>query len=185
VNTPELSTGYGNGSAGAPVMAGPRDFPVAGVIPPQLAEGRIREAWPSVASVPIIARLGLMLTRTYVLAPLAWLLMSSVFFGKLLPFLMRRYTLTNRRLMIRKGWYGTPSIEVPLAEVDNVRVVSDANSAFFRAGNLEIVSDSEIVMTLAGVPEPEGFRLAILNARNAWVPGRSKTLPFIPASATN
>jgi hypothetical protein len=37
---------------------------------------------------------------------------------------------------------------------------------------------------MRGVPEADGFRIAILNARNAWVPGRSKLLPFIPASAT-
>ena len=45
-----------------------------------------------------------------VLAPLGWLLMSGFYFGKILPILMRRYTLTNRRLMIRKGWSGKPDI---------------------------------------------------------------------------
>jgi hypothetical protein len=38
-------------------------------------------------------------------------------------------------------------------------------------------------MTLYGVPEADSFRIAILNARNAWVPGKAKTLPFIAASA--
>src|ERR1700731_3978980 len=127
-------------------MAETRESPVTGVIPPLLAEGRIREAWPSVAGSPLIASLGLMLTRTYVLAPLAWLLMSGVFFGKLLPFFMCRYTLTNQRLMIRKGWSGKPAQEIPLARIDDVRLVADANSEFFRAGNLEIISDSTVVM---------------------------------------
>jgi Bacterial PH domain len=165
-------------------MAAPRVFPVSGVIPPLQAEGRIREAWPSVASVPMIAGLGRALTHTFVLAPLAWMLMSLVFFGKLLPFFMTRYTLTNQRLMIRKGWHGKPVTEVPLAQIDDVRIVSDANTAFFRAGNLEVLSGGAVVLTLRGVPEPDCFRLAILAARNAWVPGRSKSLPFIPASAT-
>ncbi len=167
-----------------PEMVVQRESPVTGVIPPLLAEGNIREAWPSVASVPMVASLGLMLTKTYVLAPVAWVLMSGVFFAKLLPFLMCRYSLTNQRLMIRRGWYGKPSHEVPLSQIDEVRVVADANSEFFRAANLEIVSGGAVVMTLRGVPEPEGFRQAILNSRNAWVPGRSKMLPFIPASAT-
>jgi hypothetical protein len=165
-------------------MAEVRESPVSGVIPPLLAEGRIRERWPSVASVPVIASLGLILTRTYVLAPLAWLLMSGVYFAKLLPFFMCRYTLTNRRVMIRRGWNGKAAHEVPLNQIDDVRLVTDTNTAFFGAGNLEIISDGQVVMTMRGVPEADGFRIAILNARNAWVPGRSKMLPFIPASAT-
>jgi hypothetical protein len=155
---------------------------VTGVVPPQLAEAKIREAWPSVASHPALASLGRALTRTVVLAPLAWLLMSLVYFGKLLPFVGRRYTLTNRRVLIRKGWRAVPVHEVALANIDDVRVVTDGNSDFFRAGNLEIVSKGQVVLTLAGVPEPEGFRHAILNACNAWVPNRARG-PFVPASA--
>ncbi len=164
-------------------MADPQAFPVTGVIPPQIAEGRIREIWPSVARLPGLAGIGRALTGTIVLAPVAWLIMSAAYFGKLLPFVMTRYRLTNQRLMIRKGWKGTPSAEVPLEKIDEVRVVRDANSEFFRAGALEIVSGNQVILALPGVPEPESFRQAILNARNAWVPGKAKTLPFIPASA--
>lgn len=159
--------------------------PVTGLTPPQLAEARIREVWPSVASAPAIAGLGRMLTHTYILAPLGWLIMSLVYFGKILPFLMRRYRLTNRRVMIRKGWSGTSAGEVELKDIDDVRLTTDANSAFFRAGNLEILNGGKPVLTLTGIPEPESFRQLILNARNAWVPGKAKTLPFIPSSATN
>jgi hypothetical protein len=158
--------------------------PVTGVTPPQIAEARIREVWPSVAGHPGIAGLGRMLTNTIVLAPLGWLVMSAVYFGKLLPVFMRRYSLTNRRVMIRKGWSGTVSGEVALKDIDDVRLVHDSNSEFFRAGNLEIVSGGKVALTLTGIPEPESFRQIILNARNAWVPGKAQTLPFIPASAT-
>jgi hypothetical protein len=155
---------------------------ITGVVPPQLAEARIRDAYPSVASAPAIAGLGRALTRTIVLAPLGWLVMSAVYFGKLLPVVGKRYSLTNRRVMIRKGWKGLPSAEIALADIDDVRVVTDGNSDFFRAGNLEIVSKGQVALTLAGVPEPEGYRHAILNARNAWVPGRTSGA-FVPASA--
>jgi hypothetical protein len=155
---------------------------VTGVTPPELGEAKIREAWPSVASQPGLASIGRGLTGTIVLAPLAWLLMSTAYFSKLAPFVGRRFTLTNRRVMIRKGWKATPDKEVALADIDDVRVVTDGNSNFFRAGNLEIVSKGQVVLTLPGVPEPEGFRHAIINARNAWVPNRPRG-PFIPASA--
>jgi hypothetical protein len=156
---------------------------VTGVVPPDVAEARIREAWPSVAAYPAIASLGKTLTRTIILAPLAWLIMSAVYFGKLLPFLATRYTLTNRRIMVRKGWKGVPTQEVLLAKIDTIRVVHDAQSDFFRAGTLEVLDGSQILLSLPGVPEPESFRIAIVNARNAWVPGKAKTQPFLPASA--
>jgi hypothetical protein len=165
-------------------MADPNAFPVTGLIPPQVAEARIRERWPSVARMPLIATIGRALTRTIVLAPLGWLIMSVAFFGKILPFAMRRYTITNQRVMIRSGWTGKPSAEVPLDKIDDVRVVADANSDFFRAATVEILNGSAVVLRLPGVPEPHSFRWAILNARNAWVPGKAKTLPFVPASAT-
>jgi hypothetical protein len=155
---------------------------ITGVMPPQLGEARMREAFPSVASAPAVAGLGRALTATIVLAPLGWLAMSAVYFGKLLPFVGRRYTLTNRRVMIRTVWKGVALKEVALAEIDDVRVVTDANSDFFRAANLEIVSKGQVALTLPGVPEAEGFKHAIINACNAWVPHRPRG-PFVPASA--
>src|SRR5580704_10305842 len=104
-------------------MGDVRQQAVTGVFSPHEREAKIRESWPSVARVPAVANLGRLLTRTIILAPLAWLLMSGVYFAKLLPFLMRRYTLTNRRLMIRRGWNGKAAHEVPLDKIDDVRLV--------------------------------------------------------------
>lgn len=154
---------------------------ITGLTPPQVGEARIREVWPSVARAPALAGLGRTLTRTIVLAPLAWMLMALAYFGKLAPFVARRYTLTNQRVMIRCGLSGKPGAQVPLAQIDEVRVETDANSDFFRAANLDIISKGQVVLRLPGVPEAEGFRQAILNACNAWVPGRNRG-PFIAAS---
>jgi hypothetical protein len=169
---------------------------IAGLVPPQTDEAMIRERWPSVAASPGAAGLGRKLSqvaaklaRTVVLLPIgvavaavAWLVMAPAFFGKLLPGLARRYTLTNRRLMIRRGLKPTPAQEIALADIDEVRIIKDANSEFFRAGTLEIVSKGQVKLTLKGVPNPEAFRHAIDNACSAWVPGRVAG-PFIPASA--
>src|SRR5262249_53828832 len=141
------------------------------------------EVWPSVAAHPAVAGLGRALTRTIALAPLAWLLMAPFYFLKVLPFLARRYTLTNRRLMVRRGLKGKPSQEVALADIDEVRLQTDSNSTFFRAGTLEVLSKGKVILTLPGVPEPDSFRHAIINAYKAWVPGKA-TGPFVPASAT-
>ena len=160
-----------------------RQQAVTGVIPPEVAEARIREVYPSVARSSGIASLGKALTRTIILAPLAWLVMSLAYFGKVLPLFMTRYTLTNRRVMIRKGWSGTPSQEIPLAQVDDVRLNPASVDQFFRSADLEIISQGRVALTLPAVPDPESFRHAILHALTAWVPGKAKTLPFIAASA--
>jgi len=156
--------------------------PFAGLTPPNVGEARIRDAYPSVAANFAIATLGYRLTQTIILAPLAWLVMGGVYFGKLLPGIGRRYSLTNRRLMIRAGWKGTPIAEVALADIDDVRIVTDANSNFFRAGNLEVIKAGKVVLTLPGVPCPDAFRQAVLTACDAWVPGRCKAQPFISAN---
>ncbi len=159
--------------------------PIAGLAPPALSEVRIREVYPSVARSGAIASLGQKLNNTIILAPLGWLVMSWVYFSKLLPFFMVRYMLTNRAIKILKGWKATVAGEVKLADIDDVILIEDSNSTFFRSGNLEIKSGGKTVLTLAGVCDPESFRQTILIARNAWAPGRVKSLPFISAAATN
>jgi hypothetical protein len=155
---------------------------VTGLVPPQLGESLIREVWPSVAQYHGPARLGRQLTRSIAGAPLAWLLLAPFYFSKIMPFLAKRYTLTNRRLMIRRGLLPKSTHEVCLAAIDDVRVRKDGNSAFFRSGDLDVVSNGKTILTLAGVPEPESFRHNVMDARNAWAPGK-KIGPFVPAKA--
>lgn len=147
-------------------------YPITGVAPPTLGEVRIRVIWPSVAASPGIATLGKMLTRTYVLAPLAWPIMGMAYFAKVMPFTARRYLLTNRRLMILRGWAGKVGSEVPLGKIREVKVVTDDNTNFFRAADLHVLGDGsdQPLLVLPAVPEPENFRRAILHARDAWFP---------------
>ncbi|HKB38103.1 MAG TPA: PH domain-containing protein, partial [Gemmataceae bacterium] len=131
-----------------------------------------------------LALLGRRLTQTYVLVPLGWLVLLPLFLVKFAPFLCKRYTLTNRRLMIQRGLKAKSKQEVALSAIDDVRLVGDSYNPFYRAATLEVLSGGKVVLTLTGVPEPESFRQSILNAVYAWVPGKSRALPMIPASAT-
>lgn len=157
-----------------------RNQAVTGLVPPQQGEALIREVWPSVAATPAAASLGRALICSIVGAPLGWLLLAPVYFAKLLPFVAKRYTLTNRRVMIQRGLKPKPSREVPLVDIDDVRVQRDANSEFYRAGTLEILAHGKVALTLPGVPEPESFRQAIVAAYKAWVPGKAAA-PIVPA----
>jgi hypothetical protein len=156
---------------------------VAGVIPPVTGEGMIREVYPTVLGLaPGPALLAKKLMQTYVLAPLGFLVLGPLFGLKIAPFLCKRYTLTNRRLMIQRGLKPKPVQEIPLEKIDEVRFDPTKVDPFYISATLEIVSNGQVVMTLPGVPEPEGFRHAIINALKAWVPGKA-TGPFQSASA--
>jgi hypothetical protein len=152
-------------------------------MPPQLGEAMIREAWPTVLEANAgLSQLAYKLTRTVILAPLGWLLLLPLFAKRLMPIVSKRYTLTNRRLMIQKGLKPQPIQEIPLSDIDDVRLDPASYHSFYVAGNLEVLSQGKVVMTLVGVPEPEGFRHAIINAYKAWAPGKANG-PFLPASA--
>lgn len=171
--------------APAPVRpaAHPRQS-ITGVTPPAVREARIREEWPTmIGVVPGLAGLGRRLIQTYFLAPVGILLLAPGFLLKFGPFVCRRYTLTNRRLMIQQGWKPAVVKQVPLADIDDVRISTNGVDPFYVSGTLEIVSKEQVVMSLFGVPEPEGFRQAIMNAVYAWVPQKADQQPFQAASA--
>jgi uncharacterized membrane protein YdbT with pleckstrin-like domain len=145
---------------------------------------RIRLTWPTVARVPMIAGLGKMLTRTIILAPLAWLVMGLFYFSKVFPIVGIRYQLTDKKVMIQRGWKGAISQAISLDDIDDVQVDPATIDQFFRSADLLITSGGKTEMTLTAVPDAEAFRHAILSARNAFAPGKVKLLPFVSASAT-
>ncbi len=157
---------------------------VAGLMPPQLGEARIREAWPSLLGVQAgVASLGSKLIRSIFLAPLGWFVNALLFGKKFMPFACKRYTLTNRRLMIQHGWKPAPVKEVALKDIDDVRLDAASYDAFYRSGDLDVLSAGNVALKLVGVPEPDSFRHAVLNAVKAWGGPDKLKGPFLPASA--
>jgi len=156
---------------------------ITGVTPPALAEALIRECRPAVTAWPGPAKLAHALIRSVVLAPVGWLLLGPLFALKFAPLFSRRYTLTNRRLMVRRGLKGTPAESVELRHIDEVRLVPGSEDPFYLSATLEVRGGGVVLLTLPAVPEPQGFRQAVLNACAAWVPGKGKILtPFLSAS---
>lgn len=145
-------------------------------------EALLRTAWPAVTRMPAVATLGRLLLKPVVTAPLAGLLLAPLYFGKAVPGIGRRYVLTTRRVMVQGGLLWRPVQEIALADIDEVVVRTDANSAFYGAAHLDLVSNGAVKLSLPGVSGAEAFRQAILNACMAWVPGRaSQWVKFIPA----
>ena len=157
---------------------------VAGLMPPQLSEAMIREVWPSVRAVSSgVAGLSAKLMRSVLLAPLGWMFNALLFGRKFAPLLCQRYTLTNRRLMVQRGWKPAPTQEVALTNIDDVRLLADSYDAFYRSGDLQILTGGKEVLKLVAVPEPESFRQGILNAVKSWGGPDKLKGPFVPASA--
>jgi hypothetical protein len=168
-----------------PIMAEVKTQAVAGVTSPATGEALIRDAWPGVASNPAAASLA---HRFYnsgplrlVLAPLGWLVLSPFLLKRLagalpgLGGLMKRYRLTNRRLMACKGIKCEPMQEVSLDKIKDVRVKSDDTSDYFFSGDLEVIGDNgQVLMSMPGVREAESFSHAIRHAADAWGPLLSK-----------
>ena len=153
---------------------------VTGLTPPQTREAVIREVRPSVHAH---AAVGLAQKFHAVLRPGAAGLAAAgaAVPAEVAPFLCQRYTLTNRRLMIRRGLARPrPVQEIALDAIDDVRLDAASYSPFYQSGTLEILSKGQVALRLPGVPDPEVFRQAVLNAYRAWGHGKSQ-LPFVPA----
>jgi hypothetical protein len=172
-----------------------RNQAIMGINSPLTSEARLSYRWPSVARFAAPARLGssiigsaralifavirmplilsavLILPATilgFLIAFVAYMLLAPLYFSKVLPFLMTKYVLTNRRVMITKGWSQTPTGEVALENIEAVRVVPGSEQSFYLAADLEIISEGKVALTLHGTPEPEHFKINIENAFLAW-----------------
>ena len=152
-----------------------------------MREAKIRTTWPTLLDVfPPLANLGAWLIGTRFLAPLGWMVMAPLFMKKLVPFTFKRYVLTNRQVMIQRGAMGRARDDekIALADIDEIRLEDGSYHPFFHSANLEFYKDDKCVLKLTAVPEPQGFRNAILNAMTAWVPEKAKAIPWIPAETT-
>jgi hypothetical protein len=167
-------TGTNNAVGG--IRVDQRRQAVTGLVPPQLGEAMIRDVWPSVVGRwAWFADLAARLSDTIVLRPLVWAFMlGPLFFVKVFPFLGKRYILTNRRLMLVRFGRRNPYREIALEEIEDVRTVPGSYHPYYRAATLEVLSKGQVAFHLYGVPEPESFRLAILNACKAWAPTKPK-----------
>ncbi len=175
-----------------------RSQAVTGIVPPQVAEAIITVRWPSVTAYMggAPARLGasiqqaasgllrqtmnlpklwvvclallIVLPVAIVIALAAWVLLAPFYFAKILPGFMKKYTLTNKRVMIQEGWSLTPGLQVNLEDLREVRVVPGSEQPFYLSADLELLFGQSGSATLPGVKEFKTFKAAIENAYLAW-----------------
>jgi len=152
--------------------------PVFGVVPPSVSEATVMTVWPSVASTGLGQALGRLYRIREGFGPLSigrLALLATIpvglglYLSMRLPWAIRRYRLTNRRVIIEKGV--NPKVEqyVDLDRFDAIDVVVGAGQEWYAAGDLVFRRGPIETLRLPGVSRPESFRRTCLETRQAYV----------------
>lgn len=148
---------------------------ITGVSPAAVSEATVMMVWPSMGRTPfgqllgrlygIKAGLGNILTVGNIIALASIPQALLLFFLALNPFSCLRYRLTNRRVIVERGYKATVDKEVSLDNFDAVELEVLSGQEWFPCGNLVFFKGKIETFRLDGVPHPEGFRHACLNAQ--------------------
>lgn len=93
----------------------------------------------------------------------------TAFAWQLLPFVARRYRLTNCRIVVQKGLAPSDGPAVGLDEFDAIRVEVLPGQEWLGAGELVLLHGDREVLRLSGVSRPIVFREVCLKARAALI----------------
>ena len=152
--------------------------PIAGPAPLQLAEVTSATVWPTIGATPLGRLVGTMagdrhgigfFTLGKILAVLAIPAALAVYAWKIVPPGIRRYRLTNRRIVIQKGLRPKDDISIALDAFDAIDVLVLPGQEFLRTGELVFRRDGKEVFRLPGVRSPDAFRETCLEAQTAYL----------------
>ncbi len=157
--------------------------PISGVTPAELTEVPCKVVWPTIGATSLgrlVGRLasvrlgwGEFFTLGKLLA-LATLPLSLAVFGwQLTPYGCRRYMLTNRRIIIRKGLMAVDQRWISFDDFDTIDIEVLPGQEWLHAGDLVCRHGDVEVLRLAGIPRPEAVRQVCLNMRSALLSVRN------------
>jgi len=147
----------------------------------EASENKIMTVWPGIGSMALGRWVGLMagnrlgsgfFTLGKLLALATIPVSLTVYLWRLMPGACRRYTLTNRRLIVQRGLTAKDGPSIGLDEFNSIEIALLAGQDWLHAGDLVFQRDGKEVFRLRGVSRPEGFRQVCLKARNALIRGR-------------
>jgi hypothetical protein len=155
--------------------------PIAGVAPAESGEVTIMTVFPTLAAMgagrmmgrlcSVKAGLGFF-SQGKLFALLLIPVAIPLFIVSLLPFLITRYKLTNRRVIVQTGLQPTDARWVDFDRFDAIEVEVLPGQAWFPAGDLIFRRGAVETFRLPGVSRPETFRHTCLNARRAYLGAR-------------
>ncbi len=92
-----------------------------------------------------------------------------LYFSTRMPWAIRRYRLTNRRVAVEQGVAGTVVQYVDLDRFDAIDIDVLPGQGWYHAGDLVFRRGPVETLRLAGVSRPEAFRQACLKVRQSYV----------------
>jgi len=144
-----------------------------------IPETTLTTRWPTITALPagrLVGQLagipigwGQVFTVGTLMAVVTIPISLTVYAWQLMPFVARRYRLTNRRVVIQKGLSAVDEAAVGLDEFDTIDVEVLLGQAAFHSGDLVFRREGKEVFRLRGVSRPEPLREACLKARTAMV----------------
>jgi len=143
-----------------------------------VSEATVMTVWPSVASTGLGQALGRLYRIREGFGPLSigrLALLATVpvglalYLSMRLPWAIRRYRLTNRRVMIERGVNAKVEQYVDLDRFDAIDVVVGPGQEWYAAGDLVFRRGAIETLRLPGVSRPESFRRTCLETRQAYV----------------
>jgi hypothetical protein len=151
---------------------------IAGVVPPAVAEATVMTVYPSVASTGLGQALGRLYRIKSGIGPVSLgrlMLLATIPIGLMLylslriPWAIRRYRLTNRRICIERGV--NPQVEqyVDLDRFDAIDVIVAPGQEWYAAGDLVFRLGQIETLRLPGVSRPESFRQTCMKVRQSYV----------------
>jgi hypothetical protein len=152
--------------------------PLPGVAPPELGEVNAMTVWPSIGSHPIgrvVGRLCAVRTGFGIFTVgNFWALVTipvslALYFWLRMPYLCKRYTLTNRRVIVCRGLVPRDVKWIELEEFDSCELEVLPGQAWLRSGDLVFRHGEIELLRLSGVVRPNIFRDICLNAQRSLV----------------
>jgi len=150
--------------------------PLPGVAPPELGEVTAMTVWPSIGSHPLGRLIGRLCAKRVGVGILTvgnfWALATiplslALYFWLRMPYLCKRYTLTNRRIIICKGLAPRDEKWLELEEFESCELEILPGQEWLRSGDLVFHHGEIEVLRLAGVVRPHVFRGVCLTAQRA------------------
>ena len=153
--------------------------PIAGVTPSELTEVTCKVVWPTIGATRagrLVGRWaavevgwGKFFTLGKLLAVATIPISVAAFGWQLMPFVCRRYALSNRRIIIRKGLMPVDERWIGLDEFDTVEVQVLPGQQWLHAGELIFKRAGNEVLRLSGVSRPEVFQHVCQTAQAALI----------------
>jgi hypothetical protein len=152
--------------------------PIAGVTPPATREVTVMTVFPTLGAYALGRSIGRLcsirvglgfFTLGKLLAPLLIPVAIPLYFFTLLPGVMTRYKLTNRRVVVQRGLQARDERWVDFDRFDTIDIEVLPGQGWYPAGDLIFRNGLIETFRLAGVSRPETFRHTCLAARRGYL----------------